>query len=103
MAEDTIAQLKSKHEDALVAAEDQGWDEATEAASAQIHKLQDTIYMAGFDFCMDCADLPVDHELRSKTVLCPPDVFTAAQAAKQNAVANQQEEEDTGVRSPPQS
>ena len=57
------------------------------------------IYKAGFDFCLDCAGLPIDHKLWSKIVLCPPDVFAAAQAAEQNAT-NRSEEED-GVNAPP--
>lgn len=78
VAEEAIAKLKFEHEDALVKTEDQGWDEATYDVADQIRSLKDIIYEASYDFGLESAGIPNDHELHAKIVLCPPVAFIAA-------------------------
>lgn len=76
--DDAANKLKSEHEEGLVEAKDQGWDEATEVTTEQICSLKDLIYKAGYTFGLESAGISNDHELHAKTVLCPPRTFTAA-------------------------
>lgn len=65
-----LKNLKSEHEDVLVKAGHQGWDEATDAPADQIYKLKDVIYKVGYDFGLENPGIPTNHEFHSKDVLC---------------------------------
>lgn len=65
-----LKNLKSEHEDVLVKAGHQGWDEATDAPADQIYKLKDVIYKVGYDFSLENPGIPSNHEFHSKDVLC---------------------------------
>lgn len=43
MANETIHQLNSEHEDAIVRAIDEVWNEAIDVAAEQLHGLKDTV------------------------------------------------------------
>lgn len=100
MADEAIDKLKSKHEDVIIKAGDQGWDKATNPAADQICGLKDIILWAGYDMGLDNASIPNDHELYNRTTLCPLWAFTVV--VMNPGEAHVADEENVNVGNEPQ-
>lgn len=69
IAEDHINALKSKHDDDLVTAKTQGWNDASSAAADEMMKIKEILYKAGHEFGLESAGVVEGDVLFVRTVL----------------------------------
>lgn len=96
-ANEEMQKLKKEHEDALIQAKVEGYEEAISDAADEVSGLKDTIYKAGYELGLDGANLPNDHELYKKVVLCPPGAFVLKQAKTEQEVSAEKQNENEEV------
>lgn len=76
-----ILGLQERHDSALVDERTHGYNEAMEEAASDVGALKDHIYRGGYEFDLENAGIPRDHELFGKIVLCPPGAFSVSSSS----------------------
>lgn len=69
--EERFEKLKKEHENALVQANDEGYEEVISGAADAVDGLKNKIYKVNYEYGLNCAGISDDHELYNREVLCP--------------------------------
>lgn len=86
--------LISQHESALIEERNVGYNEAMHEFASKALKLKDNIYKDGYD--LGLRNVLSDHELFSRTILCPLELFPA-----EVSFDSEKEDDEAGLSSPP--
>lgn len=87
-----IEKLKKEHDQAVVDAREEGYDEAISGAADEVAELKNTICKARYGFSMDSIGLLDDHDLYMRVVVWPPGAFTLQPISNNDAETSSQQQ-----------